>query len=384
MSNCLNGYDVSSYQASINNTNVPGAFVIVKATQGTNYTNPYMYNQISTAKTGKKLLGLYHFANGGNYKSEADYFLSKVKPYLKDCILVLDYEGGAVPAGGTTWAKNWLDYVYKKTGIKPLIYLGLSDENLYNWKGAGVSSKYSLWVAQYNSMNQVYGYQPRPIYGRLRNWDKLTIFQYTPAGRLSGYNGDLDLNVYYGTKNDWLKHTNNKTEQIEGGNDDMWSIKVAPTDYGGFQVDKSKGLATYAEPNNYHPYNTAKLPKGSHWRVSGLKDGFARISKTKDKDGKVKEIWVDTTGGSLKCNPINSPDYKHFTIFLGTDSKGNALPAKLHKTPGGAPYGKKLPKGTKYHAEKYDAKTGYFAVKDTKGNLVYVNGAKFLVLLGGN
>lgn len=390
MANYLHGYDIASYQAGINNAAVQGDFVIVKATQGVNYINPAMQNQISSAKKGNKKIGLYHFANAGSWKAEADYFIRVAKPYLSNTVLVLDYEGGAVPAGGTAWAKNWLDYVYGQTGIKPMIYLGLADENNYNWLGAGVANKYPLWVAQYNNMNTVYGYQPRPLYGKVRNWNKITIFQYTSTGKLSGYGGSLDLDVFYGNSSDWYSNTKKKntssTDTNKGGidGDMMWSIKVAPTDVGGFRVEKAKGLATYEEPNNYHMINKPKLKAGTRWRVSALKDGFARISKTKDKDGKIHEIWVDTTGGSYKGNPITSPDYKHLTIYLGTDSKGNALPAKLHKTAGGEPYGNKLPKGTKYKAVKYDSKTGYFAVKDSKGNLVYVNGAKFLVLLGGN
>lgn len=129
MSNCSNGFDISSYQGDMVIKNVSGDFVIVKATQGVTYTNPYMYSQVKQTKQAGKKLGLYHFANGGNYKAEADYFLRTAKPYLKNSVIVLDYEDGAVTIGGVQWAKNWLDYVKAKTGVKPMIYLGLSDEN---------------------------------------------------------------------------------------------------------------------------------------------------------------------------------------------------------------------------------------------------------------
>ena len=36
----LNGIDVASYQAGLEPSKVPCDFVIVKATQGTSYTNP--------------------------------------------------------------------------------------------------------------------------------------------------------------------------------------------------------------------------------------------------------------------------------------------------------------------------------------------------------
>lgn len=370
-----NGIDVSSYQSGINIKAIAGDFVIVKATQGVNYTNPYMYKQLNDTKASGKLLGLYHFANAGNWKAEADYFLRAVKPYMNNCVLVLDYEGGAVPIGRESWAKSFLDYVYKQTGTKPMIYMGLADENAYNWAGYGVTN-YALWVAQYNSMNAVYGYSPRPLYGRLRNWKDLAMFQYTPNGYLPNYNAPLDLDVYYGKNSDWVKHTNNKTEE----NKEMaWSVKVAPIDWGAILITKKSGLAIYSQPDNDHRIGTKKLAYNTSWRVSKYKDGFVRVAKTTDKDGTVHEQWIDSTGGVLKGNPTDSPNYRHFTIFLAAGAK-----AKLHKKPAGEVYGKELPAGTKFKAEFYDKKTGYFAVKDTKGKLVYVNGAKFLVLLGGN
>lgn len=379
MANYSNGVDISSYQGNLVVKNIPGSFVIVKATQGTGYTNPYMYSQVNQTLKAGKSLGLYHFANGGNWKAEADYFLRTAKPYLKKAILVLDYEGSAVSVGRESWAKNFLDYVAKKTGTKPMLYLGLSDENIYKWKAYGVN-KYALWVAQYNTMATQYGYKPRVLYGNLRNWKDMTMFQYSPSGKLNGYGGLLDLDVYYGKSSDWIKHSRNDT----GDNKEMsWSVKVSPSDWGGFLVTKKSGLAIYSEPNDDHRIGKKKLAYNTAWRVSKYQDGFVRVSKTTDKKGVVHEQWLDSTGGVLKGNPIDSPSYRHFTIFLANNGN-KAAHAKLHKTPGGKPYGKLLPKGTKFHAESYDKKTGYFAVKDTKGKLVYVNGAKFLVLLGGN
>lgn len=375
MANCSNGYDIASYQGGIDNSKVSGDFVIVKATQGVNYTNPYMYNQIQTTKQAGKKLGLYHFANGGNWKAEADYFLRTVKPYMKGSILVLDYEGGAVPIGREIWAKNWLDYVYKQTGVKPMIYLGLADENAYNWKGYGVTN-YASWIAQYNNMATVFGYKPRVIYGNLRNWKNMTMFQYTPSGKLDGWGGLLDLDVYYGKHEDWVNHTNNKTED----NKEMeFAIKVAPTDVGGFLITKKQGLVVWAHPDNTEKATDKKLGYNTSWRVSKFQDGFARVSKTTDKNGVVHEQWLDTSGGNYKGNPIRTKGYKSMTIFLKDGCK-----AKLHKAPKGETYGGNLPKGTKFRAVNYDPKTNYFGVKDTKGNLVYVNGEKFLVLLGGN
>ncbi len=192
----LNGIDVADYQSGIGK--VKGAFRIIKATEGTGYTNPALSSQIKTAPS---LLGFYHFASNGNYKKEADHFLSKVKPYIGKAILVLDYEP---KSPSVSWAKSWLDYVYSKTGVRPLIYMGLAVENAYNW--SSVAKNYGLWVAQYNNYNTVSGFKPRSIYGSVKHWKSMAMFQYSSSGRLSGWNANLDFDVFYGTKATWAAY----------------------------------------------------------------------------------------------------------------------------------------------------------------------------------
>lgn len=192
----LNGIDVADYQSGIGK--VAGNFRIIKATEGTGYTNPALKAQVKTAPA---LLGFYHFASNGNYKKEADYFISRVKPYIGKAVLVLDYEPSRP---SVSWAKNWLDYVYSKTGVRPLIYMGLAVENVYNW--STVAKDYGLWVSQYNNYNRVSGFKPRSIYGTVKHWKSTAMFQYTSSGRLSGWNANLDFDVFYGDKLVWAKY----------------------------------------------------------------------------------------------------------------------------------------------------------------------------------
>ena len=74
----LNGIDISSWQSGINLAVVPCDFVVIKATEGTNYVNPDYERAYNQAKASGKCLGVYHYANGGNIQAEADYFLSNV------------------------------------------------------------------------------------------------------------------------------------------------------------------------------------------------------------------------------------------------------------------------------------------------------------------
>ena len=70
----MNGIDISSYQAELNAEIVPSDFVIIKATEGTNYINPTWEEQAKQVLQSCKLLGFYHFASTGNPIVEADFF----------------------------------------------------------------------------------------------------------------------------------------------------------------------------------------------------------------------------------------------------------------------------------------------------------------------
>ena len=199
----LKGIDISGYQEGINLSAVPADFVIMKASQGTWYTQTDFVRQYSQAKSAGKLLGCYHYAEGTDYKKEADYFLNVVGSRIGECILCLDWEStdnSTFNSGNDkTWVKNWCDYVYSKTNVKPLVYISASYRNRI--EGIG---DYGLWIAQYADMN-VTGYQETP-------WNEgaytCAIRQYSSCGRLSGYSSNLDLNKFYGDKAAWLKYAN--------------------------------------------------------------------------------------------------------------------------------------------------------------------------------
>lgn len=196
----MNGIDISAWQgdAGIDLSKIAYDFVIVKATEGTEYKNRYFTAHCDAVLKRKKLLGAYHYANGGDPQKEADSFLAYCKKYIGKAILVLDWEGQNNPQFGVNdleWCLKWCSYVQKKTGIKPLIYVQKSAMDAV--KKAG----YGLWVAQYPDYNET-GYQEHP-------WNegayKCLIRQYTSVGKLSGYSGSLDLNKAYIGSASWSK-----------------------------------------------------------------------------------------------------------------------------------------------------------------------------------
>lgn len=202
----MQGIDIASYQTGIDLSVVPCDFVIIKATEGVNYTNPDFSRAYSQAKEQNKLIGIYHYANGAGATAEADYFLSVVGDRVGDAILVLDWEqGGNSAFGSVTYAKQWLDRVYSKTKVRPLIYMSKSVTYGYDW--SAVAPNHGLWVAQYADTNPT-NYQSNPWtdtngYGA---WSSPVIFQYTSTGRLSGWSGNLDLNLAYMDATAWAKY----------------------------------------------------------------------------------------------------------------------------------------------------------------------------------
>lgn len=197
----MNGIDVSNWQNGIDLSTVPADFVIMKATEGTGYVSPDCDRQYQQAKAAGRCLGVYHYANGGDYKAEADFFLKNIEGYVGEAILCLDWESQNNPVFNTgkdkTWVKQWCDYVYKQTGVKPLVYTSSSYMSLVTGIG-----DYGLWIAQYANMNPT-GYQETP-------WNEGKYFcairQYSSCGRLSGYSGNLDLNKFYGDREAWNKY----------------------------------------------------------------------------------------------------------------------------------------------------------------------------------
>ncbi|WP_328797526.1 GH25 family lysozyme [Lactiplantibacillus plantarum] len=231
----LNGFDVASYQAGMNVGEIAGDFALVKATEGIDYTNPEFNGHAKQTLSAGKKLGVYHFIrDDSDIKQQADYFLTVVKSYIGKAMLVLDFEnttGSTIQSqAGVGLAKQWLDYVYQQTGVRSVLYTGISCENSLDWSSV-VKANYGLWIAQYNNYNVVNGYQPRDLYGSLKHWKTAVMFQYTSTGQLPGWNGNLDFDVFYGDKSAWDKYakatkmvTNESIVQKTTTKDGVWTI----------------------------------------------------------------------------------------------------------------------------------------------------------------
>lgn len=201
----LNGIDVSKWQAGIEPKNIPGDFVIIKATEGVGYTDPQCDVIYQKAKKAGKLLGVYHFArpDGNKAIDEASWFVSQVKGYINEAILILDLEVNPITP---SWAKAWLDKVYELTNVRPLIYMSASKFNSTgDW--SAVNKNYGAWVAGYPTNNRIDGYNPPANPYSIPDGWTYAMWQYTSNGFLSGYSSRLDLDIFYGSKEAWKAYS---------------------------------------------------------------------------------------------------------------------------------------------------------------------------------
>lgn len=201
----LKGIDISHHQKGIDLGSIETDFVICKATEGNGYTDECCDIFYQKAKSLSKKLGVYHFARpdlGNTAEAEADWFIKETKGYHKEAILVLDWEQKALNYP-VSWAKAWLDRVYEKTGVKPLLYIQASALSK-DWSSV-VAGDYGLWIASYGSNN---GTAQESVFNKypLKHWSFYALWQYTSQGHLNGYSGNLDLNYFSGDASAWDKY----------------------------------------------------------------------------------------------------------------------------------------------------------------------------------
>ena len=203
----LYGYDISCWQ-SVGTGDSAKNFVIIKATEGVGYVDKSCDKHYQRAKSQGKLLGVYHFArpdlNQGTdgAKREAQFFYDNCKNYFREAIVVLDWEQPGT-TGQVSWAKAWLDEVYRLSGVRPLIYMSASVVNNNNW--SSVSGYYGLWIAGYPAKYNVAN-PPTPSVNdmpyKIGSWKFWAIWQYSSSA------GTLDRDIANMDENGWKKYAN--------------------------------------------------------------------------------------------------------------------------------------------------------------------------------
>src|SRR5215469_11560890 len=215
----LNGIDVASFQhpnnAAIDWTQVAGAgytFAAVKATENTNYVNPYYSNDATAATTAGMYVAAYHFAipnastgaaqadwaaqNAGTAQNAADY---RVGGHYLPLMLDLEYDPynktdhlnecyGLTPSAMVSWISSFMTEATTLTGAAPMIYTPT------NWWDTctGGSTAFGgdvLWIPAYSVATP--GTLPA-------GWNTWAMWQYTSSGSVPGITGAVDLDYFSG------------------------------------------------------------------------------------------------------------------------------------------------------------------------------------------
>lgn len=309
----LKGIDISHWQNGFSDFSGVD-FAIFKATEGINYVDNCCDKFYQQAKKQGKKLGVYHFARPdlNSAEAEANFFVGNVKGYIKEAILVLDWEPGGGQISNVAWAKAWLDKVYSLTGVKPIIYMSQSPENSYDWSSVA-NADYGLWVAKYGANNGQQGTQPT-----IKHWKFYALWQYTSKGRISGYNGDLDLDVFSGDTSAWDKYaggsgsvtptpapTPTPTPTPSGT---TYTVKKGDTLSGiaakfGTTYQKIAADNGIANPNKIYPGQVLKINGGS----SSSSAEYYTVQKG-DNLSKIASKYGTTVNQLVSWNNISNPN----------------------------------------------------------------------------
>ena len=193
-SSTVSGIDVSSYQGSINWGQVKSAGVTlayVKATEGTNWTDPTFGPNWSGTKGAGVIRGAYHFFHPGEDPvAQADFFVQTMGTLQAgDLPPMIDWEVTDGVSAGTNAANGlaFLQRVQQLTGRVPILY---TDPGY--WYGLGTPagfSGYPLFVADYGvNCPSV----PAP-------WSGFAMWQTGSSGAVAGVGGQVDTDIFNGT-----------------------------------------------------------------------------------------------------------------------------------------------------------------------------------------
>ena len=194
----LNFIDISSWQGDIDLSPLPIDAVVVKATEGTDYLNPYFEKKLQESSTLGLKIGFYHYAKDNDPIAEATFFLDNIEDWLYRGIPVLDWEEGQ----SVEWVNAFVNHVHDRTGVWCWIY-----GNPWRFDQGGVEQNCARWVASY----------PNVLHPGFYRFDMddapdcdglMCAWQFCSDGRINGYDGDLDLNHFYGDEYAWDKYAN--------------------------------------------------------------------------------------------------------------------------------------------------------------------------------
>ena len=254
------GIDVSHWQGNIDWEQVKAegyTFAWVKATEGMTYMDPMFYTNMENGLDANVVMGAYHFARPDNNtpQEDASNFLNVASAYIGSGFLppVLDlenpYSGGQAillmdmftSLELSDWAHEWMIEVELQTGVTPFIYINGNYANYLNSE----LTEYGLWFAQPDeNLNP-------PV--NIGSWEDWKFKQYSWWGSVNGIQGDVDLNIFNGTLQDFnttiglntteiVTKVNNKIHVFPNPTQHLLHVKIGDTQIDKIALHDTKGL----------------------------------------------------------------------------------------------------------------------------------------------
>jgi len=224
----------------------------------------YYTSNFAFARNAGFLCGGYHYARPTvrTPAVEAEYFLNYARPYITSGYLrpALDMEGETTPVVGASslsdWANQWLNYVHRQTGVKPLVYCN------YNWAHnylTQIDTSFPLWFARWSCPADVQTDVPRLDNGSIAStspWSTWTFWQYC-GGPVAGFSGNIDLDVFNGTYEQLRNHvigtgiTNVQATNVTASTATItWTTDAVSSSQVQYGPTTSYGSLTPLDPNN--------------------------------------------------------------------------------------------------------------------------------------
>mgnify|MGYP002852674507 FL=1 len=177
-------------------TDYPVSFVYIKSTEGISIVNQYFAADYQAAHKQQIPVGAYHFfSTRQTPREQAAHFLLNTRFRRGDLPPMLDIEpsDALINAMGGPEAlfesiRVWLDIVERATHVRPILYVNQRFVNKFLDLAPDLKSGYHFWIARYGE------YKPDL---------HLALWQLSPEGRVSGIQGDVDINVFNGYQGQW-------------------------------------------------------------------------------------------------------------------------------------------------------------------------------------
>lgn len=201
------GIDVSKHNGEIDFDQVSDdnyQFVFIKASEGKTYQDDAFERNYAGARNAGLKVGAYHFfRKNRSGKEQADNFLNVIKGKPMDLPLVIDLEddwGNGVNIDRKLALERVLDMIniLSDKGYPVMIYTNLDGYGKYYKDMLG---DHDLWLCSFTSPDLL----PEMPH---------CIQQFSHEGNVAGVKGDVDLNVFRGTKKEWNRYLDHVQKQL--------------------------------------------------------------------------------------------------------------------------------------------------------------------------